>query len=337
MKSRPNTVKRLFAATCLFVLSSLLFILQPALAEKWPEKPIKIVVPTGPGSSVDRLTRGVQQYLSAEIGVPVVLANYPGGGFTVGTEHAWRQPADGHTLFSFAQPYFLSAIERMPNFKLEQVAFIGGLNIDPEGLVCNPKLGKFQTMDSILAALTKGETVLFGTTLGAPSLAGFYALNGQYGVPMPKIVLYRGGGEGRVDILGGHIDISTANRDGFLKSHQDGELKFIGFFSHSRLPDLPDVPTINEVLAARGFSGGTVPELKSFRFLAVNRQVKTDYPDRYQKLVSALQRVSQNGAFKAWAEQAGFKIQWVDPDECEQLTKDLKGLIDRYPMAFFEK
>lgn len=302
--------------------------------EQWPDKPISIMIPSGPGSSMDRLIRGVHQFYSTELGeVPIVLKNRPGGNYTVGVEAAWRAEPDGNTLLMFLEPMFSGVLKRKEKLftnNVDDFAFIGGLNVDPAGLMVH-KDGKYQTFKEAVAALKEGKKVTLGATPGGASLIGMYAASEKAKMDKPTVVFYAGGGKLRVDALGGHLDMNTAFHDGFMPLHKDGTVKFVAFFSDKRLPDLPDIPTVNEVLKEFGAGDNAVPALNGVRFLAVNKKVKENHPERYKKLVAALERVANDKGFKKWAKRSGFETTWVPPETLEKWSKQTYDLISAYP------
>lgn len=307
---------------------------KPAVAEQWPDKPISIIIPSGPGSSMDRLIRGVHQFLSTELGeVPIVLKNRPGGNYTVGVETAWREPADGNTLLMFLEPMFSGVLKRKEKLftnNVDDFAFIGGLNVDPAGVMVH-KNGKYQTFKEIVAALKDGKKVTLGATAGGAPLIGMYAAAEKMKMNKPTVVFYSGGGKLRIDALGGHLDMNSGFHDGFMPLHQEGTVKFVAFFSEKRLPDLPDVPTVNEVLKEFGGGDNAVPVLNGVRFLAVNKKVKEDHPERYKKLVAALERVANDDGFNKWAQRSGYETSWVPPETLEKWSKQMYNLISAYP------
>src|SRR5262245_58288852 len=91
------------------VAAGLGFGLLPAAAQTYPYKPIKMIVPYTPGSSVDVLARLVTQHVSAHLNQPIVIDNRPGAGTTIGTKAAAESPPDGYTLLIGATSFVISA------------------------------------------------------------------------------------------------------------------------------------------------------------------------------------------------------------------------------------
>jgi tripartite-type tricarboxylate transporter receptor subunit TctC len=279
-------------------------------AESWPTEALTIVLPTGPGASVDRLIRGALTCLSDEMGVPVNVDNRPGGGFSVGMRHVLEQPAGGNTAFFFAEPYFAGA-RVAHDMDVSEWAYVGSINNDRVGLMTNPE--SFQSIDGVLDALANGEKVTAGVLVGDPAGMGMAELVEELGLPSPTYVSYEDGGELRVDLIGGHLDLIMVNHDGFSDVAESGEGKFVAFFTEERFAETyPDVPTVAEVVEERGGDPAAVPVFPYYRFLATDIDVAEDRPDRFDRWVSALKTCAEDPDFQEWGAENGFTIIWED-------------------------
>lgn len=323
-----NCRKRFFLFTILLFL--LLFFSHITYADDWPTGPITIVVPTGPGSSVDRLTRGFAPFLADEIGVSVVVDNRAGGAFTVGIRHLIRQPADGYYLFSFPEPYFTFARQKVEGVeRTEDWAFIGAVHTDASAVMAYP--GRFHSIDEVVEELKAEERLTFGTLHGCPALMGFFAFTSALDLPSPEYIWYADGGELRVDLIGGHIHLSTATLEGFFDLHEAGEGNLVISFTEERGD--PGIPTAREIVEKYGGDPDEVPILAYVRFLAATAEFKTEYPERYEKLVTALRNVAHNEEFINWGIEAGMEPEWVEPETVSAISRAIEELVEEYPEA----
>ena len=298
-------------------------------AEGWPTDPVTFVVPAGPGSTIDRLMRGAEPYLSESLGVPVVVDNREGGAFTIGMEHVLNQPADGSTVFVFVDPFFTGARLTL-EVPASEFAYLGGVAIDTPAIVGGPD--RFQDLNGVLDALETGERVLFGVLPGDPAWAGFREILNIVGLENePEYVSYTEGGALRVDLLGGHVDMIIGNHGGFLPLHQSGEGRFLVFFSEERYETAADVPTAGEIVEANGGNAADAPVLSITRMFSVRSEVAEEHPARVAVLSDAIEALTTNADFLAWAEGEGLPIEWVTPETVGQGTVSFEDLYQRYP------
>ena len=154
--------KRIFvAATGLWLAAGL----QPGLAQEYPRKPIRLVVPYDAGGISDLITRLIQPRMASSLGQPVVIENRPGAGGGVGSDAVAKAPADGYTLLSnfdsFATvPFLYTSIQHDP---LKDFAPISLMARGPQVLVVDPKLGIANIDQFLQYARRKGAEVSFST------------------------------------------------------------------------------------------------------------------------------------------------------------------------------
>lgn len=303
-----------------------------ASGENWPAGPITIVLPTDPGASVDRLNRIVEPYLSDELGVPVRTEYRPGGDFAVGMDYYQSLPADGQTIFMFAEPYFTGTRIRT-GASLDDWAFLGALNDDGVGIMANTK-SDVDSLETYIEELRSGKDVTVGVLGGDPGILGFHLLSDVLDLPQPNYVTYQDGGELRLDFVGNHVQVISANHDGFLPLQQQGEGKFLGFYTAERYDDLPDVPLVGEVVNDEGADSGDIPVFPYYRFWAVQSSMREEYPDRFDRLVDALRTVEENPDFQAEAEKQTFVPSWTGPEEVTSDVRDFQKIAEQYKDVF---
>ena len=125
----------------LFVL--FVFLVFPALAQQYPDRPIKIIVPFGPGGFTDVVARIIQKELTPSIGQPVIIENRPGAGSTIGSDAVAKSKPDGYTLVMISTTHVISPhlYKSMPYDPIKDFVPVMKLGEGPYVLVVHPSLG----------------------------------------------------------------------------------------------------------------------------------------------------------------------------------------------------
>jgi len=148
-------------------------------------------------------------------------------------------------------------------------------------------------------------------------------------------VSYQDGGQLRVDLIGGHVDMINANHAGFSDVANSGKGVFIAFFTDKRFEKTwPNVPTVKEVVKKRGGDPDAVPVFPYFRFLALSSDVKKKYPERYDRWVKALQTIAANAKFQKWGEEHGLTITWDPPSEVREKSINFEKYARKHANLF---
>jgi tripartite-type tricarboxylate transporter receptor subunit TctC len=308
---------------------------QPTAVEKWPTSPITIVIPNSPGTTLDTQARAIQPILSRLLGVPVVVDNKPGGGSTVGIQEVWSKPPDGQSVFFFLEPDFTGARLALPTvLGVDDLAYIGAMFAPDEPALLVKPGGKYGTLNDVLQALKRGDRVTLGAPPGNAALYGLLATTDLLGLKRPEVIFYSDSAKQRLDLLGGQLDMITGNKSGYLSLHKDKQAVFIGFFSDARATDVPEVPTVREVVdQVQSGKGKDVPQITQQRLMVVPAKLKTQFPNRYATLTAAVKALVDDAEFKAWATKSNTAIRWVEPDQLAALSRVTEALIKKYPEA----
>ena len=218
-----------------------------AVAQDFPNKTIKVIVPFSPGGPVDALGRVVVQHLQPRIGQNVIVENRPGGGTTIGAKAVATAPPDGYTLLLIG-----------PNLAYYPALF-PSLDFDPaKGLIPVATLVTWSHVLAVAPAVpVKNLQELVAHAKANPGKLAFgYGLAtmphilGETFIQDTKLdivrVPYRGGEGARADLLGGRIHINVAPVPQLLPLVRAGKIRPLAFTGAKRSPDLPDVPTTGE-------------------------------------------------------------------------------------------
>ena len=218
-----------------------------AVAQTYPSKPIKAIVPYTPGSPVDVLARVVTQQVSARLGQSIVIDNRPGAGTTIGTKLAASADPDGYTLLIGATSFILSfsLYQNLEYDPVKSFAPVAMLAYSPQVLVIAPSVPAATVQEFIAYAKANPGKLNFGFGLGTlPQILGesFKAVTGTDIASIP----YKGGAQAITDMLGGRIQMNFGTTATLLPLIQQGKVRALAVTTQTRSKDLPDVPTMVE-------------------------------------------------------------------------------------------
>ncbi len=228
-----------------------------AFAQDWPSKPIRIVVPYTPGGSSDIIARAISQPLADALKTTVVVENKPGANGNTGTDLVAKSPADGYTLLLCdvgALAITSSVYTKLPFDPSKDLRGVGMLAYSPHMLVVHPSVPANNLKE--LVALSKTTKLNFAVTAmgSAPHMAGV-AVERASGAKW-EYIPYKGGSQAIQDTIGGQTQVLMNGMLATLPFVQSGKLKVLGVSRATRVPLLPDVPTIAEQ-GVKGFESGT--------------------------------------------------------------------------------
>jgi tripartite-type tricarboxylate transporter receptor subunit TctC len=217
-------------------------------ADKYPERPIRIIVPFPPGGSVDVLARLIGQKLTEAWTQTVVIENRAGAATMIGTEAAAKAGPDGYTLLVVVSNLATnpSLHRTMPYDALGSFEYISLLARAPVVIYSNPKFSPADLKQLIAYARAKPGTLSFGSA-GPGSMTHLVAemLKTQADIAMTHVV-YRGGTPAMNDAIAGQIPMTFATVSQALAQYKAGQLRALGVTSEKRYAWLPEVPTFKE-------------------------------------------------------------------------------------------
>jgi tripartite-type tricarboxylate transporter receptor subunit TctC len=227
-----------------------------ALAQAWPSKPLRIIVPYSPGGSSDIIARAISQPLAEALKQPVVVENKPGANGNTGTD-AVAKSDDGHTLLLCdvgALAITPSVYSKLPFDPSRDLRGVTMLAYSPHLLVVHPSVPANNLKE--LVALSQQQPLNFAVTAigSAPHLAGVAvekATRARW-----TYIPYKGGAQAIGDTVAGQTQVLMNGMLATLPQVQAGKLKVLGVSKASRVPLLAQVPTIAEQGVA-GFESGT--------------------------------------------------------------------------------
>lgn len=219
-----------------------------ALAQSFPTRPVTFVVPFPPGGSIDAILRAMAPKLQERLGKPALIENRGGGGGVIATATVAKSPPDGHTVFAAAS--LLAAnptlYKTLPFDTLKDFQMVHLLFRSPLVLVVNPKLPVKSIPE--LVALLKQKPGAISYAHSGPGSSLY--LNAQLFQAMTGTkmngVSYRGAPPGLNDVIAGHVDLMFADTGTVVAQIGAGNVRALGVSSTTRVPVVPDIPTIAE-------------------------------------------------------------------------------------------
>ncbi len=218
-----------------------------ALAQSFPTKPIRVIVPNPPGGSADVLSRLMSTRFAQEIGQSVVVDNRAGANGIVGSEVAAKSTPDGYTLLlGSSSQYAINAAttRNLPYDALKSFAPISQIASQPLLITIHPKVPAASLTEFVKLARAQPGKLNFGASGPAVTLPVEH-FNGIAGIKLQSVP-YRGGGPATTAVLGGEIEMLWATIVSIHPHVQSGRLRALGVTSERRSPLAPDLPTVAE-------------------------------------------------------------------------------------------
>jgi tripartite-type tricarboxylate transporter receptor subunit TctC len=235
-------LRRVFAAACLLLACSGL-----AVAQDYPNRPVRLVVPFPPGGINDIVGRVIAQHLGDRLGKQVIVENRGGAGGVVGHEFVANAPKDGHTLLIVSLAGAVNPwLYTLPYDPVKSFAPVAMLVAAPNIVVVNPGLSVNSIKELVAMAKAKpGELQYASSGVGT-----FLHLAGElFKISADVDILhipFRGAGPALIDVVGGHTKVAFGSITSSAAHIRAGKLRALGVGSMTRSPVLPDVPTVTE-------------------------------------------------------------------------------------------
>jgi tripartite-type tricarboxylate transporter receptor subunit TctC len=229
-----------------------------AWAQGYPARPVRIIVPFGPGGGGDIVARLIGQRLADRLNQPFVIENRPGAATNIAVETLVRSPPDGYTLLLAASANAVNAtLYEHLNFNfIRDTVPVASTNRVPFVMLVNPAVPARTIPEFIAyAKANPGKINMASTGSGlGPHMDGvlFQQLTGVELVPVP----YRGGdAPALTDLLGGRVQVYFATLIGSIEQIRAGKLRALGVTTAARQPQLPDLPAVGEFVPGYEGSG----------------------------------------------------------------------------------
>jgi tripartite-type tricarboxylate transporter receptor subunit TctC len=219
----------------------------PALAQVWPTKTVRIIVPFSAGSATDLLPRAIFEQVAANVGQTIIVENRPGGGGAIGVSAVAKADPDGHTVLVHSNAFVTApAIQSMPYDPVQDFAGITPLGAVPLVLVVSPGKNIKTLKEFVAAAKAKPGSMNYAAAgIGTPphlTMERFRLAADFQG----QLVPFRGAPEALTEVMTGRVDVYFCPVTPAMPFIRDGKLLALAVSSAKRAAALPDVPTTLE-------------------------------------------------------------------------------------------
>jgi tripartite-type tricarboxylate transporter receptor subunit TctC len=219
-----------------------------AVAQSWPVKPVRVIVPLPAGSGTDITGRAIAQKLAVQLGQPFVVDNRPGASGTIGVGLVARAEPDGYTILVHSSSWTVtpSTMTNLPFDTLKDIAGITMLANIPNVLVIKSGSRIGSVKDLVSAAKAKPGTINYAT-IGSGSATHLNAARFQLGAGIDVVqVPYKGTPEALTEVLAGRVEYCFCPVSNVLPFVKEGRLVALAVGSSKRSSGLPEVPTTEE-------------------------------------------------------------------------------------------
>jgi tripartite-type tricarboxylate transporter receptor subunit TctC len=232
-----------------------------ALAQAYPSKPVRLVVPYSPGGGADNAARILATRLSTALGQTVVIDNRPGGSGMIGAQAVAQAEPDGYTVLYDASAFAVNPALRKMAFDPAKDLVPVSLAVTVPNIFVVPPNAPYKTVQEFVDYARKNPGKLTYASYGAGSAAHLIGelLKARAGIDLLHVP-YKGGAPALTDLMGGQVDSYFSNAASGMSYVKSGKLRALAVTSAKRMTAMPDVPT----LAESGFKDFEVLEWNGF-------------------------------------------------------------------------
>ncbi len=258
---------RRFAAVCGAMLCA-----GAALAQSYPNKPIKAIVPFAAGSATDQIGRAFAAKMSETLGQVIVVENKAGVNGMLGADAVAKSPADGYTILigtNSTNAALKSLMKKLPYDQDTAFAPLGYMGSVPLIVAVNNDVPAKTLPEFVALAKAKPGNVTFASA-STSQLVSSEMLAGMAGIQMTSVP-YKSGPAAMTDLIGGQVNMFSADFAVMLPQVKGGKVRGLAVTSTKRSPAIPELPTVNEALGLKDYEliayfamfapSGTPPEI----------------------------------------------------------------------------
>jgi tripartite-type tricarboxylate transporter receptor subunit TctC len=283
-------------------------------AEKYPTKPIQVIVPFTAGGSSDLTARTVEKYWTKYSPQPWLIVNKPGAGGVLGEEFVVRSKPDGYTIYvgqGSGHDFVMPHLQKMPFDPMKDIAPVARLSIHSI-VICVSGKSPIRSMKDVIDYANKGNkvTAAVSTAAGSVDLV-MRAISKRANIPITTVP-FAGGADATTALAGGHLVIGGGHPSEVLPHIKAGRFRPIGVALDKRDETLPNVPTLKE-------QGINVATWGSVKGVAVPLNTP---PEIIEYIASTLKKVCEDKDFKKTMASIGQPVDYLN-------TKDWAAFMQR--------
>ncbi len=291
-----------------------------ASAAGFPERPIQMVIPAGPGSSTDTIMRSLAQFAAPLLGQPIVIFNKPGASGTIGVGNVTRAANDGYTIGGvWSGPITMAPHVATPSYTPADYQIVT-MTTEAPGVLCVQPGFPANNAEEFLANLRDNPDKY---TYGSDGVGGFVQFSTarifEAAGVRQRIIPYSGADQTVTAFISGTIDIYGGAIATILPFVAEGKAKCLLVTSARRYAALPDVQSLADI---------NLPQAQTLLWRAVI--APRDVPaDRLEKLRDAFAQAAINPEFKTITERRGEEVWNISPEEAARYVQDEYAEMDR--------
>lgn len=309
----------LFLSLLLSIVIGVFFVIPSFSQERYPSKPIHLIVPMTAGGGTDRAARALAEALKSHLPQPVLVENIPGAGSVMGMSKLHTSKPDGYTLGMVGGYLITTVLQGMAKFPATDFTLIARTSGETFTFSV-PSDSKYRTLkETIESSRADPDRITLGNAgTGALTHLACIAINQDTGAKF-RIVPFVGGANELTALLGGHIDGGIFSLSEVLAhSVPGGKVRTLAVLSEKRSPKLPDVPSLVEL----GIKG--VPE-GPWQGLAAPKGLPEEIKNT---LIEALRKAVQEPYWKDFLEKFGYAERFLPGKEFEEFFKTDLQMLD---------
>jgi tripartite-type tricarboxylate transporter receptor subunit TctC len=282
-----DPMKRLRIATLLSAALGLGLVASQALAQAYPNKPIKAIVPFAAGSATDQIGRAFTQKMSEVLGQPIIIENRAGVNGMLGADALAKSTPDGYTIMvgtNSTNAALKSLMKKLPYDQDTAFAPIGYIGSVPLIVAVNNDVPVKNLRELVAAAKAKPTQLTFASASTSQRVST-EMLQSMAGIEMTHVP-YKSGPAAMTDLIGGQVNLFTADFAVMLPQVKAGKIRGLAVTSMQRSKAIPELPTVNEALGLKDYEliayfalfapAGTPPDV----IARLNRALNTAVADK---------------------------------------------------------
>ncbi len=293
---------RTFALTATALLVS-----TAALAQAYPDKPIKAVVPFAAGSATDQIGRAFAQKMQEALGQPIVVDNKPGVNGMLGADAVAKAAPDGYTILigtNSTNAALKSLMKQLPYDQDKAFAPVAYMGSVPLIIAVNPEVPAKNLKELVALAKAKPKSINFASA-STSQLVSTEMFAGMAGIELTNVP-YKSGPAAMTDLIGGVVHMFSADFAVMLPQVKAGKVRGLAVTSTKRSPAVPDIPTVNEALG--------IQDYELIAYFAMFAPAGTP-PDVVAKLNKAANAAANSKEVQEKFAGIGFAVEPGTPDD----------------------
>lgn len=278
--------------------------------DKYPSKPVKILVGHKAGGSTDIIARALQPYFQEALGGVVVVENVEGGGGNKALAQTYKEKPDGYTMMLSPFPSaVLGELVKDGAFKTKEFTYLENVTGGDYNAIFVKYDSPYKDLKSLVEAAKKEKITLSGSGVGTNSHMAMKLFEKAANIKF-EYVSYDSGTEAAVAVAGGHTICGIGNMISLKQLADEKKIRILAAFGEKRHPNFQDVPTAEEL----GYKGASMD-------VCVGVIGPPKMPaDLAQKITAALDKAVNNPEFKKKAESQGSNVQPLGPEEFKKVV-----------------